>query len=148
MGLAPHTPRRRSRGPAAPRRSGGARVARPRDTHVKNALVPEVPAAGKDHRHPMLVGGGNYLVIATGAARLHDGGRACLGDCVKAVSEWKERIRGGNGPAESSPGLEGGNVHGIHPTHLTRTNGRDPIGLREDDRVRLGVRTHAPREAE
>ena len=39
MGLAPQTPRRRSRGLTAPRRSGGARRARPRDAHVKNALV-------------------------------------------------------------------------------------------------------------
>ena len=43
MGLAPQTPRRRSRGSPAPRRSGGVR---PRDTHVQNAL--ELPHSSMD----------------------------------------------------------------------------------------------------
>ena len=41
MGLTPQTPRGHSQGPTTPRRSGGARRARPRETHVKNPLVRE-----------------------------------------------------------------------------------------------------------
>ena len=45
------------------------------------------PLARDDHRHAVLVGGGDRLLVADGAARLDDGDGARLGRLVDAVAE-------------------------------------------------------------
>jgi hypothetical protein len=40
--------------------------------------VPEVPHAGQHHRHAALVGRGDHLDVAHGAAGLDDAGRAVV----------------------------------------------------------------------
>src|SRR5689334_25415904 len=49
--------------------------------------VPEVAHAGEDHRHAVLVGGGDDFVVALAAAGLNDGLDAVLRGGVDAVTE-------------------------------------------------------------
>ena len=56
--------------------------------------VPEVAHAGEHHRDAVLVGGGDHLVVAHGAARLDHGDGAVVGDDVEAVAEREERVGG------------------------------------------------------
>ena len=59
--------------------------------------VPEVSAAREHHRQSPFVRGGDHFGVPDGAARLHDGGRARIGDGVEPVAEREERVGGGDG---------------------------------------------------
>ena len=70
-----------------------------------------MPPPGKDHRQPVLVGGGDDFGVPHRAAGLDDGGGAGGRDGVEAVAEREERVRRGDRsreraarrPAPSSP---------------------------------------------
>ena len=55
--------------------------------------MPEVPAAGEDHREVVLVGGGDDLGVALRAARLDHRGRPGGGYRVEPVAEREEGVR-------------------------------------------------------
>src|SRR2546422_11714955 len=59
---------------------------------VTAASVPEVAQTGEEHRHAVLVGGGDHVLVAHGAARLDHGAHARLGHDVEAVAEREERV--------------------------------------------------------
>jgi O-antigen ligase len=54
--------------------------------------VPEVPRPGEDHGESALVGRGDDLGVAQGAAGLHDGRGAGVGHRIEPVAERKERV--------------------------------------------------------
>ena len=60
--------------------------------HGERGLVPEVPDAGKHHRHAVLVGGSDDLRIAQRTAGLDYRRNAVFGGKVDAVAERKEGI--------------------------------------------------------
>ena len=62
-----------------------------RATAAKTSM-PEVTAAGEDHRQAVRVGGGNNFLVAHRPARLHHGRRSCLRQRVESVAEREERI--------------------------------------------------------
>ena len=62
-----------------------------------------MPAAGEHHRQAALVGGGDHFRVAHRSARLHDRGRAGVGDRVEAVAEREERVGRGDGSLRASP---------------------------------------------
>ena len=65
--------------------------------------MPEVPHPREQHRHPLLVGGGDHLVVALAAAGLDHGGDPRPGQDVQAVAEGEEGVRGGDAcPATGS----------------------------------------------
>ena len=55
--------------------------------------MPEVPHAGKDHRHTRLVGRCDDFFIAHGASRLNHGSDAALGSIIDPVPEREESVR-------------------------------------------------------
>ena len=57
-------------------------------------LVPEMPHAGKHHRHAVLIGGSDHLGIAHRPARLHHGSNTKLGSGVDAIAEREKGIGG------------------------------------------------------
>ena len=65
-----------------------------------SASVPKVSAAREHHRQSPFVRGGDHFGVPDGAARLHDGGRARIGDGIEAVPEREERVGGGDGARE------------------------------------------------
>ena len=56
--------------------------------------MPEMPAAGEDHRQAVLVAGGDHFVVAPRAARLDDGRDARRGRAVDRIVEREERVGG------------------------------------------------------
>jgi hypothetical protein len=50
--------------------------------------------AGKDHRNPMLIGGGNDFFIAHAATGLNRAGRPCSNNDIEAIPKWEKRIAG------------------------------------------------------
>ena len=60
--------------------------------------MPEMAHAGEDHGKASLIGGGNHLVIAHGAARLDHGGGTRLRDHVQSIGKREEGIGCGNRP--------------------------------------------------
>src|SRR6185295_6642385 len=53
----------------------------------------EVTDAGENHRQSVSVGGGDYLVVSNGTARLDHRGDSMLRSLVDSVAKRKERIR-------------------------------------------------------
>ena len=58
----------------------------------RSALVPEVPDAGKHHRHSQFVRRSDHVCIAHGPARLNHGRRARSSRFFHAIGKRKERI--------------------------------------------------------
>src|SRR5688572_16820465 len=104
--------------------------------------VAEVPLAGDDHRHAMLVRGRDQLFVALAAAGLHDGRRTGLRADEQAVGEREERVAADDRALRARPGLVDGELRGVDAAHLS---GADADGAaaavvgraREHDRVRL-----------
>src|SRR5688572_18799962 len=111
--------------------------------------VTEVAHAGEDHRHAMLVGRRDDLVVALAAAGLHDGLDAVFGGDIDAVAEREEGVRG-HGAALYGQAfvlrLERRDARGIDARHLPGAHADRHAFLREHDGVRLHVLAHAPRE--
>src|SRR4051794_9571049 len=61
---------------------------------VISLLVLEMPFAGEDQREAVLVGGGDHLVVAHGAAGFDHRGDAGGRARVEAVAEREERVAG------------------------------------------------------
>src|SRR3712207_4128988 len=106
----------------------------------------EVPFAGEDHGHAVLVGGSDQLVAAEGTARL-DHHRDLGGGCsVEAVAERVERVGGARSALGATRRLPGCDLAGVDPALLA---GADTDGLTagdEHDRVRLDVSAQSPRQ--
>ena len=60
-------------------------------------LVLEIPAAGKNHRHAFLVGGGNRVFVSDAPARLDGRSRTC-------VCGGNQAIRKGKNASEATEG--------------------------------------------
>src|SRR5689334_14312886 len=61
---------------------------------IKAVSVPEKPPPGEDHRDAVLVGSGDDLSVAHGAAGLDDGAHPGLRRRVYAVAEGEEGVGG------------------------------------------------------
>ena len=71
----------------------------------KMHLVLEMPAAGKNHRHAFLVGGGNHVFVSDAPARLDGRSRTCVCGGNQAIRKRKERIGGNGGTFEGEAGF-------------------------------------------
>ena len=110
--------------------------------------MPEVALAGEDHRHAVLVGGGDRPRVAHRAARLDHGGDARLRGLVDAVAEREERVgredRSRERPRAFATAMRTESTRDIWPAPMPRVR---PPG-REDDGVGLDVLADAPGEVE
>jgi hypothetical protein len=61
----------------------------------------EVSSAGKHHRETALVGGSNEFGVTERPAGLHHRSGPGIGNRIEPVTKREERIRCGNGPAET-----------------------------------------------
>ena len=71
----------------------------------KMHLVLEMPAAGKNHRHAFLVGGGNHVFVSDASARLDGRRRTCVCGGNLAIRKRKKRIGGNGGTFEREAGF-------------------------------------------
>ena len=76
---------KRQLGPRSPKNSGDCRS------------MPEMAHVGHDHGEAFVIGCGDYLVIAHGAAGLDNGRSAGLGGGQKAVSKREKGVRRDHG---------------------------------------------------
>lgn len=61
-------------------------------TFDADQLMSKMPHPGEDHRHPVLIGGGNHLGIPNGSPRLDQRGDAVFRALIHAVPEGEEGI--------------------------------------------------------
>ena len=90
-----------------------------------NLSVPEVAAAGEDHREAVLVGGGDHFRIADRAAGLDDRRRARRRERIETVAEREERVRRRDGSDERHlrrSGFHHRDVDRIDAAHLARAD--------------------------
>src|SRR5256885_4863444 len=78
-----------SRTPVAPRSIGWARGG----IEFSTRSVTEMPHASEDHRHLMLIGCRDDLLVSDGAPRLNDGGDTCLRSRIQAVPKREKGVR-------------------------------------------------------
>ena len=80
----------------------------------------EVAAAGEDHGHPMLVAGGDGLIVALRPSGLDQGGHTGFGGDVGAVAEGEEGVGGQDRASMAwAPALVDGDPDRVQPAHLT-----------------------------
>ena len=97
---------------------------------------------------PVLVGGGDYLVVALAAARLRHRGDAGRGEDVETVPEGEERVGGRDASPHGELGLFGGEAAGVDAAHLAGADAHRLVLVGEDDGVGLDVAHHLPGELE
>jgi hypothetical protein len=105
--------------------------------------------AGEHHGDALLVGGGDHLGVAHGAAGLDDRGGAGLGQHVEAVAEGEEGIRGDHAAGDDEAGVLGldrSDARGVDAAHLAGADADGHAVLAVHDGVRLDVLGHAPGE--
>src|SRR5215510_3518606 len=118
---------------------------------IRARSMPEMTHAGEHHGEPLLVGGGDHLVVPHAAAGLDDRFRARLGHRVHAVAEREESIRGDDRSAEREPrvlGLDCRDARAVDAAHLAGADAERHAAAREDDRVRLDELRDAPGKQE
>src|ERR1700727_130930 len=84
--------------------------------------MPEVPDAGKNHRHSKPVCRLDHLGVADRTPRLNDRRSACLGNGFKTIREGEKSVRGGDGALERKDGLHRAKPCSINPAHLAGAN--------------------------
>src|SRR5207248_727017 len=129
----------------------GNRAVRLPDGGARRALVPEVAAAGEDHRPAGAPHRFGHPGIAPRAARLDDRRDAGLERRLRAVGERKERVRrehrAGYVMAVLSRLVEG-ELDGVDAARLTAPEPDRREVFRDDDRIGADVFAHAPCEDE
>src|SRR5438477_5938475 len=129
-----------------------ARHARPRRWRPRPELlhpsVPEVPLPCEDDGDAVLVGGGDHLFVAQGAARLDDRTHARLGQLVDVVAEREEGIAGARTTASAGVGLAGGDAYRVDAVLLTGADADRLAVLDEDDGVGLDPPADPPGQFE
>ena len=102
-----------------------------------------------DHRHAVLVGGGDDLGVAHRAAGLDDGDGAGLGRLVDAVAEREERVRGRRRcPSSGARAFARRSAPSRRATSGRRRRRRVRPPAAKHDGVRLHVLADAPGEVE
>ena len=96
--------------------------------------MPKVTHASKDHRHAMLIGRGNDLIITHGSAGLNHAAYARLCRVINTITEREERVRGHHCALYFEPGVlsfNAGNARRIDAAHLTSadTDGAVVFGI-------------------
>src|SRR5207247_7721920 len=138
-------------------RAGSAQASRRAHARVRRrrpraaSLMPEGAHAGEDARDAVLVGGGDYFVVAHAATGLDHGARAGLGERVETVAEWEECIRRYRRTGERQLGRRGferGDAHAVDAAHLACADAERRAVAAEHDRIRFHELRHAPREGE
>src|SRR5437773_3780220 len=106
----------------------------------------EQPQPGEGHRDPVLVRGGDHLVVPDRSSGLRDRGDPSLPEFVEPVSERKVRVAHRDAPLRCLPGLVAREHTRVHAAHLPGADADRPLPVREHDRVRLHVPAHADPE--
>ena len=69
----------------------------------KMHLVLEMPAAGKNHRHAFLVGGGNHVFVSDAPTRLDGRRRTCVCGSNQAIRKGKNASEATEEPSRERP---------------------------------------------
>ena len=107
----------------------------------------KVAPAGEDHRHAMLVAGGDDFFVFHRATGLDDRGDAGFGRFVNSVAEWEEGVGSDDASLTSLTGLFRGNLCRVQPAHLASPNTDSHAVFRVEDRVRLHMFADQPAKA-
>src|ERR671919_811690 len=144
--LPPGGPALSSRSEHSPWAARGTNAAMPGVPPARKSRgsVPEVPGAGQDHGHAVLIGRLEDLLIPDRPTWVDHGPDAGRGGPVDAVPEREEGVRGHHRARSPGPGLAAGDVDRVHPAHLAcpDPNGGPPRS--QDDGVRPDASRHAP----
>src|SRR5262245_35994086 len=108
----------------------------------------EVPDAREEHSNPVLVAGGDRILVLDRPAWLNDRGHANLCRFVDIIGKREERVRGEYRTFRSLTGLAGRKVHRIDTAHLSRSDADDLPALRQNDGIALHVLANFPGEVE
>src|SRR5579862_5017721 len=110
-------------------------------------LMSEMTNSGERHRHAVLIGGGNHLIITARAARLNDGRDAVGSRYIDAITKWKEGIRGqyrATGLDALIARLECGDSGRVDAAALTGSDANGAAVACEHDGVRFDELRHLP----
>jgi hypothetical protein len=110
--------------------------------------VAEVTPSGEEHGDRVFIGGGYHFVVPYRSPGLDDRHGPGFDGGIETVSEREESIRGAHGSKGLVPCTHGGELRGVHATHLPCADAYRSTLFRQDDRIRLHVLRDDPREPE
>src|SRR5207302_5715265 len=106
----------------------------------------KLSSARKYHGQAQLVGSGNDLSVAHGAARLYERRSPCACGLLYSVGKRKKGIRRNRTTGQRLLRLQNRDLDRIHAAHLARTDTQSAAGSREDNGVRFNVLCDLPAE--
>ena len=107
-----------------------------------------MPLTGEDHGDPMLVAGGDDLIVLARTTRLDDGDDAGLRCSMDRVGEREECIGGEDAPLGSFARFDDRDFDAVDATHLASTNADQSRIAGEHDRIALHMAYHFPSEGD
>src|SRR6476646_2521930 len=98
-------------------------------TSERDGLMPEMPYAGENHCHLLLVSGGNHFFVTNRAAWLNSAGCASFGRGEEPVRERKESVARDRAALERKAAFvrfPNRNARSVNARHLASANSKCP----------------------